>query len=164
MTVKKRFQAIAEYRAQQSADPAPAPLPAAPSVEDPAIPQMPVRPPFPIHRVKNPAVEYPYEACVARPVSRKEVQKEAKAQAALNKEWRKLRALNTWDETAVREWSDVAAQAKKTGTKVHVGRIFDICVEKGSELAPTDPNRKFKGRVVFQGNKVKDECRLGYLC
>ena len=35
--------------------------------------------------------------------------------------------------------------------------IFDICVEKGSELPPNDPNRKFKGRVVFEGNRVQDE-------
>jgi hypothetical protein len=31
-------------------------------------------------------------------------------------------------------------------------------VEKGSELPVGDPNRKYKGRVVFQGNQVKDEC------
>ena len=40
---------------------------------------------------------------------------------------------------------------------MHVGRIFDICVEKGSELPLGDPARKYKGRVVFQGNQVKDE-------
>ena len=38
-----------------------------------------------------------------------------------------------------------------------VGRIFDICVEKNSELPESDPNRKFKGRVVFEGCHVKDE-------
>ena len=40
---------------------------------------------------------------------------------------------------------------------VHVGRIFEICVEKGAELNKGDPGRKFKGRVVYQGNNVKDE-------
>ena len=30
-------------------------------------------------------------------------------------------------------------------------------MEKGSELSPDDPARKFKGRVVFQGNQVFDE-------
>lgn len=34
---------------------------------------------------------------------------------------------------------------------------FEICVEKGAELARGDPSRKFKGRVVYQGNNVKDE-------
>ena len=42
-----------------------------------------------------------------------------------------------------------------------VGRIFDICVEKNSELPESDPNRKFKGRVVFEGCHVKDE---GNIC
>ena len=39
----------------------------------------------------------------------------------------------------------------------HVGRIFEICVEKGSELPRDSPDRKYKGRVVFQGANVKDE-------
>ena len=51
----------------------------------------------------------------------------------------------------------VAGRAKRNGTKVHIGRIFDICVEKNSELDENDPNRKFKGRVVFEGCYVKDE-------
>ncbi|OLQ03491.1 hypothetical protein AK812_SmicGene13544 [Symbiodinium microadriaticum] len=44
------------------------------------------------------------------------------------------------------------------GETAHVGRVFDgICVEKDSELPESDPNRKFKGRVVFEGCHVKDE-------
>ena len=39
----------------------------------------------------------------------------------------------------------------------HVGRIFDICVEKNHELPEDDPNRKYKGRVVFEGCFVRDE-------
>ena len=35
--------------------------------------------------------------------------------------------------------------------------IFEICVEKGSELKEGDPARKYKGRVVFQGNEVRDQ-------
>ena len=56
-----------------------------------------------------------------------------------------------------KEWSVVADEAKKAGKKVHVGRLFSICVEKGSELPQGSPGRKFKGRVVFQGSNVKDE-------
>ena len=40
---------------------------------------------------------------------------------------------------------------------MHVGIIFEICVEKGSELDPSDPQRKYKGRVVFRGNDVRDQ-------
>ena len=57
----------------------------------------------------------------------------------------------------------MALSSRKSGIQVHVGRIFDICVEKGSGLDPflpdgsPNPNRKFKGRAVFQGNHVRDE-------
>ena len=51
----------------------------------------------------------------------------------------------------------MSREAIKNKTKVHVGKIFEICVEKGSEISLGDPMRKFKGRTVFQGNNVKDE-------
>ena len=35
--------------------------------------------------------------------------------------------------------------------------IFGIMVEKGSELPEDDDRRKFKSRVVYQGNNVIDE-------
>ena len=38
-----------------------------------------------------------------------------------------------------------------------MGYLFGICVEKNAELTPKDPNRKYKGRVVFQGNRVVDQ-------
>jgi hypothetical protein len=34
-----------------------------------------------------------------------------------------------------------------------------ICVEKGSELPKGHSQRKYKGRLVFQGNNVQDEYR-----
>ena len=41
--------------------------------------------------------------------------------------------------------------------KANVGLIFRIVVEKNHELPKHDPNRKYKGRAVFQGNNVWDE-------
>ena len=38
-----------------------------------------------------------------------------------------------------------------------MGRLFGIVVEKGAELPKDDPRRKFKGRVVFQGNRVVNQ-------
>ena len=35
--------------------------------------------------------------------------------------------------------------------------MFGICVEKGSELPEGTEGRTFKGRYVFQGNRVYDE-------
>ena len=48
-------------------------------------------------------------------------------------------------------------EAQANGQSAHVGRVFGILVEKGSELPKGHPDRKFKGRVVFQGNNVRDE-------
>ena len=47
--------------------------------------------------------------------------------------------------------------AHKKGEDVHIAPIFDICVEKNSELAEDNPQRKYKGRVVLGGNNVKDQ-------
>ena len=52
---------------------------------------------------------------------------------------------------------DIVAEARRNGTTVHFGRIFEACYEKGFEFSESDPRRKFKGRTVFQGNNVRDE-------
>ena len=94
---------------------------------------------------------------VARPVGKKELLANPKAQACLDIEWEKLMKKKAWDMLSVREWDDVSREAKKKNKKVHVGKVFEICVEKGSELPANDPLRKFKGITVLQGNNVKDE-------
>jgi len=40
---------------------------------------------------------------------------------------------------------------------IHFGKVFVICFEKDAEFAVPEHLRKYKGRVVFQGNQVKDE-------
>ena len=96
-------------------------------------------------------------ALVARPVGPKEVGENPAAQASLDLEWNKLESKPAWWYNTVQEWEHVASEARRTGEKVHVGKIFELCVEKGSELEKGNPLRKFKGRTVFQGNNVKDE-------
>ena len=96
---------------------------------------------------------------LSRPATRKEVRDNPKASAALLIEWDRLRQIPAWDEKRVREWSDVAREAKEKNITVHVGRVFDITVEKHAELPNDHPERKFKVRVVFQGNNVKDQDR-----
>ena len=103
-------------------------------------------------------------ACVARPVNKKELAACSPARAAMDKEWNKLRGCQNpkkhtgaWDENKVEEWGDIARRARGNHKPTHVGRIFGICVEKGSELPIGDPGRKFKGRYVFQGNQVRDQ-------
>ena len=87
-------------------------------------------------------------ALVARPVGPKEVSENPAAQASLDLEWNKLESKPAWWYNTVQEWEHVAAEARRTGEKVHVGKIFELCVEKGSELEKDNPLRKFKGRTV----------------
>ena len=83
------------------------------------------------------------------------------AKASVQKEWDRLLAKNTWKMP--KTWQDVeyydqvVRDSKRTGRAIHLGRLFDICVLKGSELPEGHPNRKWKGRVVFGGNNVQDE-------
>ena len=104
------------------------------------------------HRPLHPRVAFPESLLVARPVKRAEIESNPDAQAALRKEWDRLRNIRVWDEGKVAEWGDIC----RAGKKAHVGRIFEICVEKNSELPKGNPLRKYKGRVVFQGNQVWD--------
>ena len=106
------------------------------------------------HRQLHSMSTYGLNACVARPVSRREMADEPDAQKAAASEWKRLWDKKVWDHKVVREWSDVSSEARKEGKTIHVGRIFGICVEKSSELPKSDPRRTFKYRVVFQGNNV----------
>ena len=55
----------------------------------------------------------------------------------------------------MREWSEVAAEARKHRKEVHLWVLYEICVEKVSELAPEF--RKYKGRGVFLGSQIKNQ-------
>ena len=131
--------------------------------QDEPVPAMPVCQLNPqTHRVKCVRLslqsgERAVNTLVARPVGKKEIKANPKAQQALDIEWEKLVKKNAWKYETVSEWKTISEKAKKSGKKVHVGRVFEICVEKGSELPEGDKLRKFKGRTVFQGNNVKDE-------
>jgi hypothetical protein len=65
--------------------------------------------------------------------------------------------MGAWDEVVVREWADVAREARQTGKEVHFGYLLGLCFEKGSELPEGHPDRKFKGRFVFQGDRVVNQ-------
>eukprot|EP00435_Cladocopium_sp_Y103_P012900 s3582_g3.t1 len=96
------------------------------------------------HRVKLARVsiqsgERAINTLVARPVNRKEIRANPKAQEALDVEWNKLVKKTAWLYDTVAEWKTVSEKAKKSGKKVHVGKVFEICVEKGSELPEGSP-------------------------
>ena len=100
---------------------------------------------------------YALLALVARPVKQKEFNSNPEAQKSLDVEWENLVKKRAWIIESVREWDAVRAEAQRKGKKLHVGKVFEICVEKGSELPKGNPLRKCKGRTAFQGNNVQDE-------
>ena len=100
-----------------------------------AAPQMPCVPASMKHRPKMDRTYYGILACVARPVSKIELEANPKAVKARDEEWRKLRAKDVWDESVVMEWNDARGIASRAGETIHLARLFGICVEKGSELS-----------------------------
>ena len=51
--------------------------------------------------------------------------------------------------------AEVIAEALKKKLSVHLGRLMDLCHLKHAEL--NKEVQKYKGRVVFRGDQVKDE-------
>jgi hypothetical protein len=98
----------------------------------------------------------PWDWCVARPAFQDEIRRSPGAQAALRKEWDRLRAINTWLEDEVEESDVVKARAKRQGVEIRMGMVFQICVGEDSETEKEERLRKWKGRVVFRGNDVVD--------
>ena len=84
-----------------------------------------------------------FNAVVARPVKRDEINREPEAQKARDKEWGRLRERKVWDESKIMCWDKLAAEAKKKGKEINFGYLFGICVEKGSELEKGNKLRKY---------------------
>ena len=97
-----------------------------------------------------------FSALVARPVTKTEREKQPKAQEAMLLEAGKLAKNGVWDLDSVMSLSKAKARAGPR-LKVHIARVFGLCVLKGSELPEGHANRKYKGRYVLQGNDVRDE-------
>ena len=47
-------------------------------------------------------------------------------------------------------------EARGRGEEAHLGFLFSLMLEKGSEFPKDDPRRYYKHRIVFRGNDVKD--------
>jgi hypothetical protein len=98
-------------------------------------------------------------ACVARPVGKAKLRREPLALKAIKAEWGRLRAKRVWDIASVREWNNVAAEARREGKEIHVGRLFGICVEKGSELPNGDEEEIHIPSCISGGSRCKSELR-----
>ena len=100
------------------------------------IPEMPTKPVQTFHRDKFPIADFGLNACVARPVNKKEQATNPKCAEAKDKEWTNLSNRRVWDVTTVKEWHKVAQEANAAGKTIHMGRVFGIMVEKNYEAAP----------------------------
>ena len=98
-------------------------------------------------------------AFICRSLDKKEALATPAAVAAMDVELGNLRKAGVWDESRVASWTDVANKARQSGKTVHVGRVFGIYVEKNVQFKPGDAARRFKGRIVFQGNDTRDQNR-----
>ena len=103
------------------------------------------------HRTKLVESALSVYACIARPVSKREIESNDDCKKAMDKEWDRLTAKKVWDLNSVREWDDVAAEANEKNEIVHMGRVFGIMVEKNSEVPDL---RKYKYRVVSRGTEL----------
>ena len=75
----------------------------------------------------------------------------------MDKEWKTVEGIGCWDICRVREASSVRDEERRAGTKVHFGRIAELCMEKESELPEGHEFRRYRVRAVFLGDNVRDE-------
>jgi hypothetical protein len=99
----------------------------------------------------------PWNCCVACLVFEEKIRSSPGAQAALRKEWNRLRLIDTRREDLVEEWDDVKRRAENNNTMIHMGMVFQKCVEGDFETETPERLHKWKGRVVFRGNDVVGE-------
>ena len=114
---------------------------------------------FTAHRPHNSFDSFypPTFVASARPVNRNEWQGIPDAEEAYWKEWNNLENKQVWKWDTLAEWDDVARHHRKQGTECHFGYLFGFMVLKGDEFDEHDPRRRYKYRIVFQGNQVKDQ-------
>ena len=96
-------------------------------------------------------------AFAARPVKRNEYMNIKEALDAYWKECKNLqsREVCRWEDCV--EWNEVGSAAIAAREEAHLGFLFGIMVEKGSEFPEGDPRRYWKHRVIFRGNDGKDQ-------
>ena len=94
-------------------------------------------------------------AMVHKPVPMNEAMQIKDAKDAVDAEWNKLIGKGAWDLKNPRPKSVVAAEYRSKGKQCHFGSLMDLCHLKNSEMDVKF--QKYKGRVVFRGDQVKNE-------
>ena len=90
-------------------------------------------------------------AMVSRPVGRAEMLSNTKAMDSMKMEWKGLIDQGVSDLSVIREYYDVAREAKQKSEEVHMARAHGIIiVEKHLR-------REYKGRGVVLGNQIRNQ-------
>jgi len=109
------------------------------------------------HRQKNDSFSCPYLGLVTRQIHPGSPEfRSPGCKEALDSELSKLRSRGVWDETTVREWSQVVADAVGTSDTPMYGDLFAIMGQKNAELnIPACKEAPYKARVVFGGHNIR---------
>ena len=94
-------------------------------------------------------------AMVTRLLSRAEMLASPEALEAVRPEATGLEKAGVWDLNSVREYDQVAAEARRSSVKVHFGQLMSLASVKFAELAKH--LQKMKGRIIYRGDCAKDE-------
>ena len=82
------------------------------------------------------------------------------AEAAVDKEWKKLETIPAWDVRKVKSKKEVIKEAQKNNNKVRFASLMDLCHLKNSELEPQFSEVQRKGCA----SRRYRETRLWSLC
>ena len=93
-------------------------------------------------------------ALVTKLLSRAEMHSDPSALEAVRSEALGLLKLKTWDESSVIEKDELTSQARRDGREIHVGDLMSICSIKFYECDKS--MWKYKGRICFRGDAVRD--------
>ena len=85
-----------------------------------------------------------------------QVMKIPDAQAAMDKECKKLETIPVWDLEKVKSKKEVILEAQRDKKKVHFASLVDTC-HLQEDAEPEPKLQKYKGRVVLRGDIVKDD-------
>ena len=83
-----------------------------------------------LHREKLVKRLLPFNACVARPMSKKEMMSIPDAITARDKEWTRLISEGTFDMENPKQYKDVAPRARQRGKTVHFGVVFGFAFKR----------------------------------
>ena len=92
---------------------------------------------------------------VTRLLDRKEMISDPEARKAVKAEGAALIEEGTWLEDTIINRDDPIAWARKNNKKIHMGDLLAICSIKYAECEKH--LWKYKGRICFRGDNVKDE-------